>query len=250
MTTATTKTSPSHRQAADLRFAPAYTIREVAHYMLMPVATLRSWTLGRHYTISSGERRLFKPVIEMADRKRGLLSFVNLVEIHVLDAVRRVHKVNLRKVREALNFLGRQYGTPHPLVEHAMLTDGKDLFVQKYGSLVQISRDGQLAMGEVMDAYLERIACDGAGMAERLYPFTLKRPGMVADELRSVPRSIVIDPSISFGRPVITGTGIPTAIIAERYKAGDSIASLAKDYAQDKAKIEDALRCELRADAA
>jgi uncharacterized protein (DUF433 family) len=55
----------------------------------------------------------------------------------------------------------------------------------------------------------------------------------------------LIDPYIAFGRPVLTGTGIPTAVIADRYKAGESIDELANDYEQDRFRIEEAIRCEL-----
>ena len=42
------------------------------------------------------------------------------------------------------------------------------------------------------------------------------------------------------------GSGIPTAVIAERYKAGESIADLAEDYGEDPLNIEEAVRCELQ----
>ena len=61
---------------------------------------------------------------------------------------------------------------------------------------------------------------------------------------------VVIDPDISFGRPVIAGTGITTSIIAERYKAGESIADLGHDYGRPRNEIEEAIRCELPAKAA
>jgi uncharacterized protein (DUF433 family) len=57
---------------------------------------------------------------------------------------------------------------------------------------------------------------------------------------------VVIDPRVSFGRPVLAGTGIPTAVLAERYKAGEPIAALAADYHCDTAMIDEAIRCELR----
>ena len=61
---------------------------------------------------------------------------------------------------------------------------------------------------------------------------------------------MVIDPHVSFGRPVITGTGILTAVIAERYKAGEAIAELAEDYGRESLEIEEAIRCELTSRAA
>ncbi len=39
--------------------------------------------------------------------------------------------------------------------------------------------------------------------------------------------------------------GIPTAIIAERYKAGEAIGALADDYGRPTLEIEEAIRCEL-----
>lgn len=59
------------------------------------------------------------------------------------------------------------------------------------------------------------------------------------------PKAVVIDPRISFGRPVLVGTGIPTFILAERYKAGESIDELADDYGCNRFQIEEAIRCEL-----
>ena len=58
---------------------------------------------------------------------------------------------------------------------------------------------------------------------------------------------IVIDPRLSAGRPVIAGTGLATELIAERYKAGESITVLARDYGRENSEIEEAVRCELKA---
>ncbi len=68
--------------------------------------------------------------------------------------------------------------------------------------------------------------------------------------IKEEPRTVVIDPRVSFGRSVLAGTGIPTAIIAERYKAGESVDALADDYGRKRVEIEEAIRCELALDAA
>jgi len=44
---------------------------------------------------------------------------------------------------------------------------------------------------------------------------------------------------------VLTGTGIPTLVIADRYEAGDLIVELARDYGRPEEEIEEAIRCEL-----
>jgi uncharacterized protein (DUF433 family) len=172
-----------------------------------------------------------------------MLSFVNLVEAHVLDAVRREFHVKFPKVRSAIDYLRRGFGSDHPLAEQKIETDGRDLFIRSFGRLIAASRAGQLAMPELIGSYLRRIEWDQQGLARRLYPFTRER---AAEQ----PKVVVIDPRISFGRPVLAGTGIRTAVVAERYKAGESIEDLTKDYGRDRLEIEEAIRCELYAEAA
>jgi uncharacterized protein (DUF433 family) len=236
------KKHQTSQKLQDLRKIPSYTVTEAAHYLRIPTATLRSWTLGRFYTIESG-RRFFKPVIEIANEKQRLLSFMNLIEAHILDAIRREHNIPLYKIRTAIEYLQKRFPSKHPIADQTFETDGLDLFIQKFGQLINVSQAGQLAMRELLQAHLRRIERDNSGIPVRLYPFTRKR------DLEE-PKVVVIDPHISFGRPVLTGTGIPTAVIAERYKAGESIDELADDYGRQRSEIEEAIRCELQLEAA
>jgi uncharacterized protein (DUF433 family) len=226
---------------SDLRLSPAYSVAEAAHYLHMPEETLRSWVAGRLYPVG-GQRKRSRPLIHLDDPKRQYLSFVNLVEAHVLVSIRRRYGVKLPKVRKALDYLRRQFRIERPLVDQTFQTDGLDLFVERYGDLINTSREGQGAMKEIIGAYLERIERDGAGMPIKLYPFTRNTE---AESLRgSNPRVIVMNPAVSFGRPVITGTGIPASSVYERYKAGDSVAELALDYQLEVSAIEEAIRCQ------
>ncbi len=226
----------------DPRYLPAYGISETAHYLLIPQATVRSWVVGRPYPTKQG-KRYFSPLVEIPRSRARTLSFINLVEVHVLDAIRREHLVSLDKIRIALTYLRKQFGSEHPLAEERFATDGVDLFVEKYGELINVSRDGQLAIKNLLEAHLRRIDRDPKGVALRLYPFTRKRS-------MEAPRAIVIDPYISFGRPVLAGTGIATSVVAERYKAGESIEELCSDYGRKPLEIEEAIRCELELEAA
>jgi uncharacterized protein (DUF433 family) len=208
----------------------------------MPPATLRSWVIGRYYPTDAG-KRFFRPVIHLPDPDWPVLSFVNLVEVHVLEAIRRDHDISLRKVRAAVTFLEKYFGSKHPLAAHHFETDGLDLFIRQAGLLINLSQSGQLAMREVVQAYLRRIERDPQGIPIRLYPFTRKR------ELEE-PRAVVIDPFVSFGRPVLAGTGISTTVIAERFKAGEAMEVLAEDYGRSVLEIQEAIRCELPLEAA
>jgi uncharacterized protein (DUF433 family) len=190
-----------------------------------------------------------RAVIQAADMSRRMLSFVNMVELHVLDSIRRQHQVELGSVRKAVAFLRREFGSQYPLADIQMNTNGKDLFVEQLGRLINASREGQLAMRELLEQSLRRIERDPKGLAIRLFPFTRNaRPG--EDAGLDAPRIVSIEPTIAFGRPVIAGSRIPTVEIAERFKAGDSFELLAGEYGRPIAEIEEAIRCELALDAA
>lgn len=221
-------------QRPDPRELPAYTVSEAAHYLSVPNATVRYWATGQ------GE---YESLIDVPASKPTLLSFLNLVELHVLAAVRRKHSVPMPKVRAAIDYLKkntlRKSDQRHPLISSVLETDGLDLFIQRYGELINISKDGQISMREILSAALHRIERDTKGIPIKLYPFT-------RNETINAPSMVVIDPTLSAGRPVIAGTGLATEIIAERYKAGESIEDLALDYEREEAEIEEAVRCELR----
>jgi uncharacterized protein (DUF433 family) len=225
----------------DLRLLPAYPVAEASHYLRVNEATLRSWVVGRLYPVN-GQTKRSRPLIHLEDRQKHYLSFVNLVEAHVLAAIRRRHGVKLPKVRIALDYMHRHFSVEHPLIDQAFQTDGLDLFVERYGELINASREGQHAMKEIIGVYLKRIEWDASRLPIKLYPFTRATQSDAAPA--SDPRVVVINPVISFGRPVIAGTGIPVSAIYERYKAGDSVADLERDFRLETGAIEEAIRCE------
>ena len=51
------------RGPQDVLDLPAYTIRETAHHLRLPVTTVRDWLLGRTYPTTEGKRRAL-PVIK------------------------------------------------------------------------------------------------------------------------------------------------------------------------------------------
>lgn len=222
----------------DLRIQPAYPLAEAARYLWLPPATLRSWVLGRDYRVGGATRR-FAPLIKLPEPRLSQMSFLNLVEAHVLSAFRREHQLPLKTVRRAISYLQESFRSQHPLAEHRFETDGLEIFVTHLGTLISASGGGQIAMRELISSYLKRVEWDDAGMAARLYPFTRRAGG--SDD----PKIVVIDPRISFGRRSIAGTGIATALVAERYKAGESIPALASDYGCKDVEIDEAIRCEL-----
>lgn len=226
----------------DPRDIAAYTIGEAAHYLGVPASTLRAWFAGTSYS-HDGFRRRFKAVIKPADPKTLGLSFSNLIEAYVLSAIRRERKIGLPTIRKGLAYLTETLGENRPLLTQQFATRGKELYAE-LGEIINLSRNGQIEMADMIVAYLERVERDAKGMPIKLYPFMRSQPP------REQPRTVVIDPRVSFGRPVLAGTGIPTAVLAEQFKAGDQPKDLAKEYGAEEQAVWDAIRCELDLQAA
>ncbi len=203
----------------------------------LPLATLKAWSFGQ----ASGGGRHFQPVINPADQPAKLLSFVNLCELHVLSAIRRNHKIPLPKVRASLDYVQEKLGSERPLLDRDFKTNGIDLFVQHATKLLNVSKQGQQALRGEFEMALARIERDKKGAPIRLFPFSRS----LSSE-KQQPKTVVIDPRLAFGRPVISKVAVPTAIIVDRFRAGDSLAEMAGDYGVAAADIEEALRFEQR----
>jgi uncharacterized protein (DUF433 family) len=218
----------------DILEVPIYSTLDAAHYLRIPYQTLRYWIKG------SGS---VEPIIRPSTSNPPRLSFKNLMECHMLSAMRTKHNLRLPKVRDALRTLATMFPTQHPLVDKNFETNGVDVFIREHGDeLINLNRPGQMGFRDVLEMYMKRIETTTAGVP-MFFPFVEKRS---SDE----PKSIMISPAISFGRPVISGTGIPTAVIASRFHARESVGDLAREYGRTDKEIEEAIRWESRAIAA
>ncbi|MGG6295967.1 DUF433 domain-containing protein [Leptolyngbya sp. AN02str] len=219
----------------DIYNTPAYPVTDAARYLGIPVVTLRSWLKSRP-SADNNDQPALEPLIQRPDPNLPQLSFTNLVEAHVLRIIRATHGVKLDKVRKALDYMSQQFDTAHPLVMKRFQTDGVDLFVDQMDRLVNVSRSGQLAMRETLKHLLTRVEWDEEGIATRFFPL-----------IESVPESekvIFLDPAIRFGKPVIAGTGIPTASIVSLIDAGDEIEDVADEFDCTPAQVRAAIQFE------
>jgi uncharacterized protein (DUF433 family) len=207
---------------------PAYSVADAARYLSIPAATVGTWVKGRNYNTQEGSQ-FSKPLI-LRPIGSSLLSLTNLVEVHVLRIIRKVHGVRLDKVRCALDYLEQKLNVSHPLTTVRFKTDGVDLFVDSINRLVNASRSGELAIRSALEGLLTQVEYN-LEEAIRFYP---------------VPNAkvIAIDPSVSFGQPMVVGTGIPTSAIASLYNAGDEIEDIAYEYDCNIEQIKSAIQFE------
>jgi len=222
---------PAHIEASkgDERDQPAYTLAEAAHHLHLPVATLRSWALGRGYRTAGGKSQ-FPPLITPASGTPTRLSFSNLIEVHVLRSLRTDHGVSVKEVRLAVEYAEASLGIDRLLLRQELCTAAGKIFVEHYGALIELSASGQLAMLEILKSHLKRVEWDGSRLPARFYPFP-PDVGALDD------RQIVIDARVAFGRPIIARRGISTWSIAQRLDAGDSVDAVAADYELEPSEI-------------
>lgn len=206
----------------DPRELPAYSIADAARFLDVPSATLRSWVAGRTYPRQDGVGS-FERIISPADSQGTRLSFYNVVEAHVLRALRTTHAVPLRHIRPAIAYAEKSLGIRRLLLSQELHTAAGELFIDHLGQLVNLSKSGQLYIKQILSAYLKRVERDSHAIPIRLYPFV-----NLASEPES--RAVVIDPLVSFGRPTVSGSGILTAVLVQRIDSGESVADLAEDY--------------------
>ena len=206
----------------DIRAHAAYGLAEAARYLKLSPATLRAWTVGRHYPTAAGTGQ-FSPLLSLPTRRPPALSFWNLVEAHVLRSLRTDHGVSVKALRKALRYAEQELRIERLLLRRDLCTDAGKLFLERYGELIELSASGQLAMRKVFDEHLKRVEWDEREFPIRLYPF-------VSSDTPHVSRPIAIDPQVAFGRPVVQKAGVSTLTIAERIDAGESVAELATDY--------------------
>jgi len=211
---------------------PAYSITEASHYLRLSPATLRSWVLGLPYPSARGLSQ-FAPVFKLARKDPATLSFSNLIEAHVLRSLRTKHGVPLDAVRQALTYAQRELKIDQLLRREELCTAGGELFLDRYGELVNLSASGQLAMRKVFEAHLKRVEWGKLRFPVRLYPFLVSES---ADA-----KSIVIDPEISFGRPVVSKAFISTRSIIDRIDAGETVEDVARDYNLTREVVEEAV---------
>ena len=212
----------------------AYTVAEAARYVKAPPATVRAWFLG-----TATGHGPFRPLLKIDDPKNRMLSFRNLVELHSLNAIRRKHRITFSRAKRAMNELSSYYNSEHPFADHDLFAGGGELFPRVYGTLTGISDGiGQTYLEEVLRPTLDRIERGVSGEASKLYPLPY------SGACPSAPMIIEINPSVQFGLPCLSETGIPTWIIHGRNRDGDSVECLADDYNISTEQVQQAITYE------
>lgn len=198
---------------------PNYGVGEAARYAEIASGTIRNW------------QKLSNRPSPLSPREAGKgLSYLQLIELAVVAAARRAG-VGLAAIRETREYMSREFNAEFPFAEYRFKTDGRNLWLDSIDlpggggkHLLNASSRGQLAWAEIIG---------------RLREFDYEADLAARWHLAGAKSAVVIDPRVQFGKPSVRG--IPTWIVAERYKAGDKVEYLAHDFDIPPSAIADAL---------
>jgi len=245
----------------DPRELSLYGPRDAAACLNLPEKTILNWLAGHDS---------FRSVLTVKPGQRQL-SFYNLCEAFVLSELRRRSRYSLQVVRKIIAELRVEYPSlKYPLAQLDLQAVDSDAFLartaeatasspsgklyQKSGqakaraelfakngdeALINISDRGRrLVFESVVNVFLKRVDRTPIEGVVRLYPF------ITPSRDPNAPKSVMVDARVAFGKPVIAGTGIPTAAVYQLFNAGDTIQKIADEYERDPAEIESAIRYE------
>jgi uncharacterized protein (DUF433 family) len=222
---------------------PLYTAAEAARFLGVPSRTFSNWARG--YTATFPDRRpvVGEPIVTSVDAPRNFptVPFVGLAEGMVVAAFRRAG-VSMQHIRAAVAVLEEEIGVDHALASRRVYTDGARVLFdyaeqegdpELAGLTVVVSR--QKVFAQVIQEYLTRIEWGADNWAERL----------VSPATRG--RTVVVDPHRSFGQPVFVRGGVRVEDVVDRWRAGESLTTVAEDFGVPVEDVEDYLRVALPA---
>ncbi len=233
------------QHTGDIRFTvPLYTSAQAARYVRVPESTYRTWANGYRRVLDGGRRQVTgDPVVTTLPAKRGhpTIPFVGFAESMVLAAFRRAG-VSLQHLRQAIPVLEQEVGVAHALASKRLYTDGAVILydyaatgsveanvAEELSGLTRVL-DGQRVFAEVVRDYLRRITYAKDGWADQIVlPFTDR------DLLR-------IRPDQASGQPIFVHGRAPLEAVVSRWRAGDRLAEIARDFDVPVDDVEDAVR--------
>ncbi len=215
-----------------------YTVPDAHRLSGVASARIRRWLVGYRYA-NNGQ---FKQSPPKWQRQLPLLhgeaalGFLDLMEVRVVSALRE-RGISWQRIRQAQSQARTLFGTDHPFADDRFRTDGRDLFYYM---------DREAAN----DRYLVNLAKSQFAFEQVIKPYFINLDFVRHQAARWWPlgqnRGVVVDPRRSFGQPIVNDRGIPTAVLAEAFRAEGSADLVARWYGVDIRAVRDATEFEDR----
>ena len=218
---------------------PLYTVAEAARFLGVPPSSFGNWARGYSATFRSRKPVVGRPIVTSfaAGRNHPSIPFIGLAEGFVVLAFRRAG-VSLQHIRKAVAVLESEVGLQHALASQRLFTDGASVLYdyaedEQDEELLTHVVTQQRVLADVVSQYLQLITYGSDGWPERLVSPTTSRP------------VVVVDPERGFGQPIFIRGGVRVEDVLDRWRAGESLAEVAKDFGVPAEDVEDILRVAL-----
>ncbi|SIT42009.1 conserved hypothetical protein [Paraburkholderia ribeironis] len=214
-----------------------YTFHEAAQLTKIPLRDLRRWLDGYSYRDKKHIPVSVAPLweTELADDSLDGISFHDLLEVRFVHAFRK-HGVSLQAIRLASQRARELFETDYPFTSRQFRTDGRTIFtsaMEETGEteLLDLVKQ-QYAFRKIIEPSLYRgIEFGEDQVAARWYP-------------SSRSKAIVLDPSIAFGKPIVTNGAVRTSILYDAFIAEGNKNFVAKLYEVPVAAVDAAVAFE------
>ena len=216
----------------DLLETGIYTVTEAAELIGAAPQKIRGWITGWPNATAA-------PIINndlgWVDGRLAF-SFANLMEIRFL-AFFVAAGVKVREIRNIMDAARAEIKRPHPFATNTVFkTDGKKIIAEiasRSGVQLLDLRSRNFEMEEaVYDSLKEGVVYDPKGNAKAWFP------------RRQLAPNVIVHPKVSFGRPVLRDSWIPTATLADAVKVEGSIATVAEFFEIPARRVSEAVKFE------
>ena len=203
-----------------------YNYLEVAKLLHINSATVRRWADGYFYQLK-GYRKVSESLIHKeldSLISSSVLSFYDLIELKFVSMFRQ-SGVSMSTIRAASKNAANRFNSTHPFAMQRFDTDGKSIFA---------TLEREYIPGISNKRLVEELAIGQMVMEETAKPFFLKLEYMGNEVSKYRPMgsgsSIILDPNRCFGKPIDEKSGVPTYVLYQMYKGGESLKSIANWY--------------------
>lgn len=190
---------------------PMYTSAEASRFINLNPTRVRRWLSGYGYEYRENIRHQRPVIHRKATEGSSYASFLDLIDLLFVKGFLD-HGLSLQRVRKALCEAEEILGTNH-FARESFFTDGRDIYLQvrkKGDAILQLLSNGQWVIPKIIRQLARQIEFDRTtGIARRWYP--KGREGL-----------IVLDPLVSFGRPILSTKRITTLNIYDFFIAEKS----------------------------
>jgi uncharacterized protein (DUF433 family) len=202
-----------------------YPLHQAARLVGVEPRAVRRWLqgYGRKYKgdrVRSGP--LWRTQFLGEELPDEVIGFRDLLELRMVAAFVR-HGVDLKVIRATVEAAARTFGKDYPLTSQKFLTDGKRIFLEAVGEatgephMIDVLRK-QFVFSDIIKPSLYAGIVYGDEGALRWFPNARRK-------------TIMLDPALQFGTPVIAEVGIPTDTIYASFLAeGKDRATVARVF--------------------